>query len=293
MNKYKRSPIFYMGNKYKLLKQMLPLFPKECETFVDAFGGSGVVSMNYQGMKQTIYNETNDNVVGLIKMIQGENLDELNQYYLDKRNTYNLREKSSKQPNLNKEGYLKLRDDYNKQENKNYKDLFLLLCYSMNHLMRFNSKNEFNASNGNTSYNEKNLQQLKDMQKCFKNVIVLNKNVFDLNFDELKESDFIYFDPPYLNTTAVYNEKRAFGGWDINDDYKMFDVLEELDKRGVKWGLSNVFENRNVKNKHLIEWCDKNKWVVYHLNRNYNPFSRGNSNNDEVYICNYELWEVN
>lgn len=45
-NKYCESPIFYMGNKHKLLKQIIPLFPDECDTFVDLFGGSGVVSMN-------------------------------------------------------------------------------------------------------------------------------------------------------------------------------------------------------------------------------------------------------
>lgn len=45
----KVSPIFYMGNKYKLLKQILPLFPETCRVFIDAFGGSGVVTMNYRG----------------------------------------------------------------------------------------------------------------------------------------------------------------------------------------------------------------------------------------------------
>lgn len=52
MKKYLESPIFYMGNKYKLLKQLIPLFPKQCDTFLDLFGGSGVVSMNYQGNKK-------------------------------------------------------------------------------------------------------------------------------------------------------------------------------------------------------------------------------------------------
>ena len=42
--KYLESPIFYMGNKYKLLKQLIPLFPSKCDTFLDLFGGSGVVS---------------------------------------------------------------------------------------------------------------------------------------------------------------------------------------------------------------------------------------------------------
>ena len=49
---YYRSPIPYMGNKYKLLKHILPLFPKTCKTFIDLFGGSGTVSMNYQGTEK-------------------------------------------------------------------------------------------------------------------------------------------------------------------------------------------------------------------------------------------------
>lgn len=40
MKKYLESPIFYMGNKYKLLKQLIPLFPDKCKTFLDLFGGS-------------------------------------------------------------------------------------------------------------------------------------------------------------------------------------------------------------------------------------------------------------
>ena len=79
----------------------------------------------------------------------------------------------------------------------------------------------------------------------------------------------------------------GYCGKNYEDNLKKF--KKELNKKGVKWGLSNVFVNRDKENTHLIEWCNKNNWNVYHLNRNYNPFSRGNSNNDEVYICNYKI----
>ena len=285
--KYIPSPIFYMGNKFKLLKQLLPLFPEECNLFIDCFGGSGVVSANYNS-KYKIYNEINENIVNLIKMINESDLKELNSYYEDKIKKYNLRTSSNKNnPKLNEDGYYKLREEYNSSNKKEYKDLFLLMCYSINHLLRFNGKGEFNVSNGADSYNEKNYKQLLDFKERFKGIEILNKNVFDLDFNNLDSDDFVYFDPPYLSTCAVYNEKRAFGGWVIEHDYKLFEIIEHLDRRNVRWGLSNVFVNRNNKNKHLIEWCNKNKWNVYHLNRNYNPFSRGNSNNDEVYITNY------
>ena len=47
------SPIFYMGNKKKLImKGLIDLFPKDINMFVDLFSGSAVVSMN---VKANIY----------------------------------------------------------------------------------------------------------------------------------------------------------------------------------------------------------------------------------------------
>lgn len=285
--KYLESPIFYMGNKYKLLKQLIPLFPNECNTFLDLFGGSGVVCMNYKGKEKTIYNEFNTNIVELVKIFKNNSVEDLDNYFNAQIKKFNIVSTGKDfRNNLEaQKGYYNFRDYYNKNEKKDYKDLYLLSCYSMNHLIRFNKKNEFNASCGSTQRYIK--EKIINMNNSMQNVEILHKNCFDIDFDLLNENDFVYCDPPYLNTTAVYNEKRAFGGWNIEDDYKLFEILEKLDKKGVKWGLSNVFINRNDKNEHLIQWCEKNNWNVYHLNRNYNPFSRGNSNNDEVYICNY------
>lgn len=299
--KYLESPIFYMGNKYKLLKQLIPLFPKQCDTFLDLFGGSGVVSMNYQGTRKTIYNEFNTNIVELIKLFSKndfKNLDLIFQSIVDKynlktglkRNMFNSEEEFLKDTNTKKIRYNKFRNDYNNSSNKDYYCLWVLSVFSCNHLIRFNKNNEFNASFGsNGNYNDNLKNKVKNGCEKLRNIEILNKNCFDIDFNELNENDFVYCDPPYLNTEAVYNEKRAFGGWNIDDDYKLFDILEKLNDNGVKWGLSNVFVNRGKENTHLIEWCNKNNWNVYHLNRNYNPFSRGNSNNDEVYICNYEI----
>lgn len=164
MIKYKRSPIFYMGNKYKLLKDLIPLFPDSCDIFVDLFGGSGVVSMNYQGTQKTIYNEFNKNIVELIKMIVNNNPKELDKYWKQKRDEYGLEifsattieKKNRKEYERRKVAFEKLRTDYNCSKFKDYRDLFLLACCSINHLIRFNTRSEFNASNGNDSYNDKN-----------------------------------------------------------------------------------------------------------------------------------------
>lgn len=38
---YVKSPLNYTGGKYKLLPQLLEVFPKQVNTFVDLFAGGG------------------------------------------------------------------------------------------------------------------------------------------------------------------------------------------------------------------------------------------------------------
>lgn len=298
-NKYCESPIFYMGNKHKLLKQIIPLFPDECDTFVDLFGGSGVVSMNYKGKKKTIYNEFNPNIVELVKLFSGNSFETLDSYIQSVVNKYNLltgkkrnmfpsEEDFLKDTNEKKERYNKFRTDYNSSTAKDYKDLYILSIFSCNHLIRFNKNDEFNASFGsNGDYNENLKRKIKNGCDLLSNITVRLGDALDFDFSNLTMSDFVYCDPPYTNTEAVYNEKRAYGGWTEDSDKRLFKILEELHSRGIKWALSNVFINRGKENAHLQEWCKKNNWNVFHLDRNYNPFSRGNSNNDEVLVTNY------
>ena len=56
-----KSPINYMGSKRRLLKQILPLFPDNINTFYDLFAGGGTVSLNTQA-KQIYYNDLDKNL---------------------------------------------------------------------------------------------------------------------------------------------------------------------------------------------------------------------------------------
>lgn len=124
MNKYRQSPIFYMGNKYKLLKYIIPLFPKNCDVFVDGFGGSAVVSINYKGKNKTIYNEYNPNIYNLVKLFKDNNFDVLDEYIQNtvdkydlktgkKRKNFNSEDAFLEDMNLKKERYNKFRAQYN------------------------------------------------------------------------------------------------------------------------------------------------------------------------------------
>lgn len=293
------SPIFYMGNKYKLLPQLLPIFPDKINTFYDLFGGSGSVSLNVKADK-IIYNELNYNVYKLFELFKIYDYNtiinhienRIKQFQLPRIScdvrTKHYQEEYKQEHNNN---YLKFRAYYNKS-NKNYLDLYTLTFFSFCNLIRFNSKSEFNMPFGNRCFLEEHKPLISyccyKMQKI--NIELKNQNALDMirnNLDKFNQDDFIYLDPPYTNTMAVYNEQRAFGGWNINNDLELFSLLEELNKRNIKWGLSNVFKNKDYINQHLIDWCNKNNWNVNHLDCEYASLGKGNSNTDEVYICNY------
>lgn len=298
---YVKSPIFYMGNKFKLLDQLVPLFPTNISVFYDVFGGSGVVGANVNA-KYVTYNEINKNIVELYKLFLKYASDDIDYAIKKYIQTYDLNREGTNVMENNPDvkevrdfynkNYLNFRDTYNKTDknDRNYLMLYTLTFYSFNNLIRFNNKSEFNMPYGNRCYTTKHHQQIKDWCDLLKTktIQISDEDVFDVLQDTIFDNnDFIYLDPPYTNTLAIYNEKRAFGGWTVESDYRLFTILEKLDKCGIKWGMSNVFKNKKAINQHLIDWCNKNDWNVYHLNKNYSALGKGNANSDEVYICNY------
>ena len=66
MNGIIASPLNYIGGKYKLLPQILPLFPENIETFVDLFCGGCNVGINVPA-KKTIFNDNLSFLIDLYK----------------------------------------------------------------------------------------------------------------------------------------------------------------------------------------------------------------------------------
>ena len=63
--KYTKSPLNYVGGKYKLLNQIIPLFPDDIDTFVDLFTGGCNVGININARK-IICNDSEKVVIDLL-----------------------------------------------------------------------------------------------------------------------------------------------------------------------------------------------------------------------------------
>lgn len=189
----------------------------------------------------------------------------------------------------NKEGYLALRELYNKGKSDPLM-LYTLICYSFNNQIRFNNKGAYNMPFGkdrnsfNLTLREKFIifvQRLQGMEIQFS-----SKDFRELDLDTLGENDFVYCDPPYLITVASYNEN---GGWGEQAERDLLAKLDTLDKAGVKFGLSNVFESKGKENIILKEWAKG--YTVHYLDHTYSNCSYHKKNKQskdiEVFITNY------
>lgn len=280
MKKYIKSPLNYTGGKYKLLNQILPLFPEDINTFVDLFTGGCNVAINVNA-NRIIANDLCSEVISVYEGIQNGTTEENIRMIEETINEYSL----SKE---NKEGYLELRSYYN-EGNKDWYIFYTLIAYAFNNQIRFNKKGEFNIPFGKdrSDFNPALKQKFRDFSDAIhnKNIKFTNYDFRKLSVDKLKENDFVYLDPPYLITDATYNM-----GWNEEAEKDLLSLCDRLNEKGIKFAISNVLEHNGSKNEILTEWSKK--YNINYLNYNYSNCNYHKKDNGhksiEVLITNYK-----
>lgn len=280
-----KSPMNYIGGKYKLLPQILPLFPNKISMFYDVFGGGASVSLNVNS-EFVYYNDIVPYVSNMFNDLKGKSTEECLKEIEKVIKKYSLSK-------TNKEGFLKLREDYNNGD-RSWVNFYMLICHSFNYQFRFNNSQEYNSSFGKNRSEYTITTENKFINFMDKlNSIDISfdcKDFRDIDYSDADENDLVYFDPPYLISCGNYNDgKRGFKGWSEQDDLDLMDLCDKLDEQGTRFAMSNVLEHKGLKNEKLIEWSKKYK--VYTLDYNYDNcnYQDNNKNNNtvEVLIVNY------
>lgn len=275
-----KSPMNYIGNKYNQLPILLDLFPNEINIFYDIFSGGGTVSLNVNSNK--VYcNDIEYCVQNMFKDLKGKNCDEcLNEIY-NVIIKYNLNVD-------NKEGFLKLRNDYN-NGNKEWFIFYVLTCFSFNNQFRFNSKHEYNSSfrkHKSCFTKTTELKFIKFMERLNSiNIKFDTKDFRNVNYNAINKDDFVYFDPPYLISYSNYNNKNT--GWNKYDDLDLMNICDELNDNNIKFAMSNMFMNNNEINSELINWSKKYNIHELEYKSNGSNYRRHNSKTLEILITNY------
>lgn len=300
-----QSPLNYTGGKYRLLSQILPLFPDDIETFVDLFCGGCNVGINVMANNH-LYNDSSEQLINLYWIMQRIDTEKfinsvdyiINEYHLSNvsKNGYDYYGCCSSDglSKYNRENYLKLRKNLN--DNKNYDEeyflkLYVLILYSFNNQIRFNKSGDFNLPPGKRDFNNRMREKLRNFLNIIheQNAVFMNKNFVDINFNEFSENDFVYAYPPYLITCASYNEQA---GWTEKDEYELLDVLDGLTQRNIRFALSNVLEAKGKSNEILLKWViDRPNYRIIDLKYNYRNANyqrqKDRDKTREVLIVNY------
>lgn len=274
-----KSPLNYTGGKYKLLPQILPLFPDNIRMFVDMFCGGCNVGLNVNAEK-IICNDYMYQIIELYSAIRNNTNQETFKHIEERISSFDLSME-------NKDGYLKLRELYNKERNP--LDLFVLTCYSFNYSIRFNSNGDFNIAFGKdrSYFNQSIKERLNVFMDRSKKITFTNFSFEDLKVEKLTNEDFVYADPPYLITVANYNEN---GGWNKDMEIKLLEKLDLCNENGVRFALSNVLEHKGKSNDILKEWSKKyniNYLNYDYSNCNYQTKDKTKKSSVEVLITNY------
>lgn len=261
-----QTPLNYTGSKFKLLPSILPLFSKNISTMLDLFCGGASVGINTKA-KNIILNDKSKELMGILhffKQNASENILEhifriIDEFKLSNSFKFGYKfyhcNSSQGLANYNKQGFSHLKVAYN--ESKNPLLLFVLIIFSFNNQIRFNSKGEFNLPCGKRDFNARMQEKLICFVRALhsKNIRLENKDFRDFDISILDKNTLVYIDPPYFLAKATYNENK---GWGQDDEKDLLEFIKILDDKNIKFALSNVLFHKGKEHLILKNWLDKN-----------------------------------
>lgn len=289
------EPLFpYSGNKTKLLPFLTYLLPEDIDkmTFVDLFGGSGMVSVN-SNAKRVILNERNPFLVGMYMALAEIPPEEAWKKVKGVVEKYHLSGKEEDRDNFDRccEDYNKI--PYAERTEKFWYWGLALVYHSFNSShVRHNSSDQYKPAFGKDRANFAVAEK-----KFFPFAERLYHGGFDIrchSYEQilldstlLDEDLFFYLDPPYFKTDADYNK-----AWDRKAEHALYEFLDDCTEKGIKWMLSNVITNNGDDNEILIEWLKKRQYTynIYYMKRDYSNSNYQRKNNGptlEVAVTNY------
>lgn len=232
-NKLVAPVVKWVGGKRQLLDEILPLLPKRISSYCEPFLGGGAVLFSIQP-KKAFVNDLNKDLITVYEVIR-DNVEELLSSLEKHRNT--------------QEYFYAIRDiDRDKASYHNISKIekasrliFLnKTCY--NGLFRVNSAGEFNSPFGYyKNPNIVNAPVLRAVNKYFNSSnITFYSEDFATTLSRIDRGCFVYLDPPYdpVSDTANFTGYNK-SGFDRTEQIRLKKCCDELNKRGIKFMLSN------------------------------------------------------
>ena len=232
-NKLVAPVVKWVGGKRQLIDEITPLLPKKIEFYCEPFLGGGAVLFSMQPPK-AIVNDLNRDLMIVYEVIR-DNVEELIESLKKHENTadyfYEIRDMDRDQ---------RVYQSMSKVDRASRLLYLNKTCF--NGLFRVNSSGEFNSPFGHyKNPNIVNEPVLRAVNKYLtKNDIILYSEDFEKILERVPNNGFVYLDPPYdpVSDTASFTGYNK-GGFDKEEQKRLKRCCDLLDKRGVKFMLSN------------------------------------------------------
>ncbi len=262
----------WVGGKRQLMFELLKNMPKSCNRYFEPFIGGGALFFELQPENAYI-SDMNEELINLYSVVRD--------------NAYELIEDLSKHE-VSKEYFLEIRnidrtEKYSELSNIERASRFIYLnrtCF--NGMYRVNSQGQFNVPFGHYKnpriIDENNLLNCSELLKKTE----IKCSDFSKILTKVKKGDFVYFDPPYvpLNETSSFTSYTK-DGFDIDMQFKLREVCDELDSMGVKFMLSN--SDTKLVNELYANYKIKKVFASRQINAN----ADGRGKITEVLVKNY------
>lgn len=265
----------WVGGKRQLLETFRPLLPSEITTYCEPFVGGGALLFHLQP-KCAYINDINHELIGVYRAIKDhvealiaelENFENTAEHFYAVRNWDRDKEKYASRSDIQKAARV----------------LYLnKTCF--NGLYRVNNAGEFNSPFGNyRNPNIVNAPVLRAVSAYFNSADI---HITSADYAEVLENvpkgAFVYLDPPYdpVSDTASFTG-YAKGGFSREEQIRLRECCDDLDKRGIKFMLSNSSTPfiRDQYNAYEI--------TIIQAKRAVNSVASKRGNVDEVVVRNY------
>lgn len=263
----------WVGGKRQLMFELIKNMPKSYNRYFEPFIGGGALFFELQP-EQAYISDMNEELINLYQVVR-DNVDEL---IID-----------LKKHDISKEYFMEIRNIDRTEDYENWSSIqkasrFIYLnrtCF--NGMYRVNSKGEFNVPFGH--YKNPRIVDENNLTNCSN--LLQRTEIRHADFSEIltkvQEGDFVYFDPPYvpLSETSSFTSYTK-DGFDIDMQFKLRDVCDELDNKGVKFMLSN--SDTKLVNELYVNYEIKKVFASRQINAN----ADGRGKITEVLVRNYD-----
>ena len=223
----------WVGGKRQLLNALLPLLPGHIASYCEPFVGGGALLFRLQPEKARI-NDINGELMQMYEVIRDDAetlIQLLTQHKNEAEHFYAVRDWDR-----DKEKYASLT-----KAEKAARIIYLnKTCY--NGLFRVNSAGEFNTPFG--SYKNPNIVNaptIRAVSRYFQQAdVTFSCRDYAQVLAEIPRGTFVYLDPPYDPVSDTSNfTGYARGGFSRDDQIRLRECCDDLDRRGIRFMLSN------------------------------------------------------